>query len=713
MRIHNIHKGMLAACVGVLVVGQAPSFAAQGILEEIVVTAQKREQNQSDVNLSITAFSGDDMDALGFSTSVDIAAQTPGLSIGTPVGEGNNPSLVLRGVGINDFNDNNESTVSLYVDEVYLGALAGQTFQLFDVDRVEVARGPQGTLYGRNSTGGLISFVSNKPELDNKGSISLNAGEYSLTELEIAQNLKLGETAAVRLALAKKDSDGYVDNRIGPDANESDSLAYRVQFAAELSSSWDINLNVHGGDADTVAPQYQHQPTNDGLGGTTTDLFGYVDNDGDVFAGEYNRAGVLDIETNGQIITLSGDLAENIQLTSITARESVEKIHEEDSDVGPIPALEPTFSVDHEQFSQELRVNIASGLNNYTFGAFYYDADIEGEQDLDIRGIGDILLLTEYTQDVTSYAVFGQAEIALNETFGFTIGLRYTDEEKDFDYTHDADATTLGAPGIETVLAVTDTLDNDEVSGNIGFEWNVSDAARVYSNVGRGFKSGGFNVGFGDGSQYDPETLTSYEIGIKTEFARTRLSAAAFYYDYKDLQALTFDSATAASSISNASDATIYGLDIELVSNVTDNFLVSAGLSLLDTEIDSISTPVGVLADRELVLAPEVSANILLRYYQDLQSGGSIAYQIDGSYKSEHFFDVVNQPVSRQGSYSVWNARVGWTSENERLEVALWAKNLAEKEYLVYTFDFTNIGGFNQQFLGPPRWIGGSVKFNW
>jgi len=152
-----------------LALGVNTSTVSAQIFEEIVVTAQKREQALSDVNLSVTAFNGDDLDALGFSSSVDIAGQTPGLSIGTPVGEGNNPALALRGVGLNDFNDLAESTVSLYVDEVYSGALAGQTFQLFDVERVEVLRGPQGTLYGRNSTGGLVHFISKKPGAANDG----------------------------------------------------------------------------------------------------------------------------------------------------------------------------------------------------------------------------------------------------------------------------------------------------------------------------------------------------------------------------------------------------------------------------------------------------------------------------------------------------------------------------------------------------------------
>ncbi|MDB4512119.1 TonB-dependent receptor [Arenicella sp.] len=713
MKLKKLLKSILMMGGAAVAMSQVPAASAQLLMEEIVVTAQKRQQSITDVNLSVTAFTGDDMDALGFSDSTDISSQTPGLSIGTPVGEGNNPSLVLRGVGINDFNDNNESTVSLYIDEVYLGALAGQTFQLFDTERVEILRGPQGTLYGRNSTGGLIHYISKKPNYEeNDGYVSINVGENALNEIEFGQNILLTDSAALRVALAKKDADGYVENRSGEDANESDSFAYRVQLAADLNDSWSLNLNAHGGESDTTAPQYQHEGTASPDG---TDFFGYSDNDGDPFAGDYGSdLGVLDIETNGQSIKVTGVISDNITFTSISALESVEKLHVENTDVQPAPLIVPTFAVDHDQFSQEFRLNIESGLNNYIFGAYYYDADIEGSQDLDLTGLGDIFLATAYTQDVTSTAIFGQGEFALSETLGATIGLRYTDEDKDFTYSQDVDATLLGAPpGFFSVLTIDDSFSDEQVSGTVGVDWTASDATKYYANISSGFKSGGFNVGFGDGSQYDSETLTSYEVGVKTSWGSSRLSSSAFYYDYSDLQALTFDSSTLASAIANASDAEVYGLEVELISNVTDNFFVNLGVSLLDTNIDSISTSSGIVEDRNLVLAPDVSVNWLARYRQDLSGGGSLAYQVSGIYSDDQFFDVVNQPVSRGDSYTVWDARISWLNADENLELALWAKNFTDEEYLVYTFDFSGDFGFNQQFFGKPSWIGASLKYDW
>ena len=693
---------------------------AQVLMEEIVVTAQKREQSLSDVNLSITAFTGDDIGALGIDDSVGIAQQTPGLSIGTPVGEGNNPALSLRGVGLNDFNDIAESTVSLYVDDVYLGALAGQTFQLFDVQRIEVLRGPQGTLFGRNSTGGLVHYVSNKANDENSGYVSVDVGEESLTDIEFAQNVAFSEGVFGRLSLKKRDHDGYVENRTGPDGNEADSFSYRAQLSADLNDNWNATLNIHGGESDTVAPIYQVQAT--GPGGT--DFAGFVDTDNDVFAGESDRNGVLDIETQGGSVTIEGQLGDNITLTSITAYEDVEKLHEEDTDSSSIQFVDATFGFDYDQFTQELRLNIESGAHNYTIGGFYYEHDSAGFQDLDITdlvGPGSGVNLdqdSQYAQDLESFAIFGQADWALNDTWGLSVGLRYTDEDKEFFYNNAFDIVVVGFGAVDGAVIADnfqDSIDSSEVTGNVVVDWDVSDATSLYAGIRRGIKAGGFNTGLGAGSQFDEEELTSFEIGIKTNFgSSTRLNASVFYYDYQDFQALTFNSDIGAGEIVNADDTTVVGGEIELVTYLTENLLFSTGVAYSDNEIDAITDAQGVtLLDRQLVLAPELEANWILRYNVPLASKGDLAFQLDGNYKSDHFFDVSNIDVSRQGGYAVNNARVSWTSEDTNLELALWAKNIFEKEYQVYSFDFTGLAGFNQQFFGQPRWIGGSVKYHW
>ena len=754
-------KYALMVAVGVAL--GVPLPAAAQVIEEVVVTAQKREESVQDVPISVTAFSGDAAKKLGFINSVDVAAQTPGLNIGTPVGEGNNPSLVLRGVGLNDFNDNNESPVAMYRDEVYISAMAGQTFQLFDMERIEVLRGPQGTLYGRNATGGLVHFISKKPTDQFEGYADLTLGENNQVKFESALSGPLSDRVRGRLSVASHDHDGYVENRIGNDANEADSVAGRLLLDVDFSDDVSVLFNVHGGKSDVIAPKYQHQASEPGPNGFnipsafgTPDLYGYADTDNDPFKGDYDRDGQLKIETSGASGTLTWD-RERYTLTSITGVEYLKKIHQEDTDMGPFPGVEPTFQSDADQFTQEFRLDGTTDRSKWVAGLYYFESEIDGDMALDVNypdfivqdifdapeadggfGLGGAVVVTpdptlcgappfdapasclapffsydiDYRQKTDSTALFGQWDYDVTDRNTATFGLRYTAEKRKMRYVNNMFFPLLDFPLV--AFDVNDKIDNDNLSGTLGIDHKFDDDLMVFAKVSRGFKSGGFNAGFLDESDgitaadapYDEETLTSYEIGFKSEFpaSRTRLNATAFYYDYKDFQALSFSGLS--QFISN-SDATVYGLDAELFSSPTDGLDLVLGASLLNTEVESVfdrNTGTSI-TNREMVLAPEFSLNGLARYAWPL-FGGEVAIQADFNHQGDHYFDITNSPVSKEEAYTVWNARVSYTTMDEKLEVAAFVKNLTDEEYRVYTFDFTPIAGFNQQFFGPPRWWG-------
>jgi len=750
---HRSHSNYVLSAAVCLALGLSLPAAAE-ILEEVVVTAQKREQSLQDVPVSVTAFTGDAARELGFVNSVDIAAQTPNMNIGTPVGEGNNPSLVLRGVGLNDFNDNNESPVAMYRDEVYISSMAGQTFQLFDMKRVEVLRGPQGTLYGRNATGGLVHFISNTPTDEFGGYGDLILGSENQIKFEGAVSGSLGDSSKVRgrLAVAANQHDGYVDNRIGSDANEADNVAGRALLDIDFSDTVNVLFNIHAGESDVIAPKYQHQSSQPGPNGNvpspvgTPDLYGYADTDGDVWAGDYDRDGVLKIETQGGSANLTWD-APNFTLTSITGFESLEKIHQEDTDMGPYPGVEPTFQSDADQFSQEFRFSGETDQSKWVAGLYYFESEVKGDMALDVNFPGPVIEFilglpggsvpadpalcgappfnapagclanffsydVDYTQETESVALFGQVDYDVTDSNVLTAGLRWTTEERTMDYLN---MMTIPAfPATFPAFDAQDEINNDNFSGTLGIDHRFDDDVMVFGKISRGFKSGGFNAGFldyGDGltnadMPYDEELLTSYELGVKASFpeARTRLNATAFYYDYKDYQALTFSGLS--QFITNA-DATIYGLDAELISTPTDNLDLLFGMGLLNTKVDEIldRNTNTTLRDREMVLAPEFSLNGLARYAWPM-AGGELALQADFNHQGEHFFDISNSPVSKEDAYTIWNARVSYLTMDGQLELAAFVKNLTDEEYRVYTFDFTGIAGFNQQFFGPPRWFG-------
>ena len=742
------------------------NLPAYAVLEEVVVTAQKREQDISEVSVAVTAFSGTALRELSMTNSVDIAGQTPGLNIGTPVGEGNNPAITLRGVGLNDFNDNNEGPIAVYRDEVYQAAMPGLTFQLFDMERVEVLRGPQGTLYGRNATGGLVHFITAKPSDEGGGYGELSIGEYSQVKFEGALGGPITGNSQARVSVATNHHDGYVENRIGTDGNEASTNAIRGQLNIDLTERLSVLGNIHWGDADTVSPKYQHETTDfDGDGvADPTDLFGYVDTDNDNFAGDYDREGILAIENLGYSLRINYE-GEKYDIVSITGFEQVDKRHEEDTDVGPLPALEPTFVADVDQFSQELRISGESERLNWLAGFYYFESDADNQLELQVNNPDGFVAFLDalpeadggfegglagltgyvpgadpaalipflyydvaYTQETDSLAFFGQVEYALTDQFDLTLGLRYTTEDRSFNYVNnfgDRDGNTVinNSDGVlnsflyqlsllgffpPEYFAFTGDISNDNISGKIGLDYRPNDDMLFFASYSRGFKSGGFNGGFLDltdgivptDTPYNEEVLNSYEIGFKSTLVDNtlRLNATAFYYDYL-------------SQFITNSDAELYGADVELVWLPTENWDIQLGASLLNTNVDQVVVQGVPARDTDMVLAPEFTFNGLVRYEFPLENNRGISFQIDFNHQGSHFFDITNSQVSKEDSYTVFNTRVAYRW-NEKLTFAVWGKNITDEDYRVYTFDFTGPAGLNQQFYAPPRWFGVSASYN-
>jgi iron complex outermembrane receptor protein len=746
----RMNKAKLTMAISAaLALSSSAIVQAENVIEKIMITASKKQESIQASNIAVTAFSGDMLRELNLTDSTDIASQTPGLNIATPVGEGNNPSISLRGVGLNDFNDNYEGPIAVYRDEVYQSAMPGLTFQLFDLERVEVLRGPQGTLYGRNATGGLVHFISKKPTDELEGFASITLAEYNQIKTEAAISGGLTDTIQARLSLATNNHDGYVDNRIGKDANEADSLAYRLQVNFDLSDDFQALVNVHGAKSETVAPQYQHQATGDG----GVDNWGYQDTDGDVWAGEYDREGLLKIDSKGASIRLDYD-GGDYTLTSITAVEDVEKIHQEDTDVGPFDGISPQFVSENEQFSQEFRVAFSTGSMDWMFGAYYFENEVTGALDLALNfpgafiGSDDDLVDfvdydVDYVQESESSAIFGQVEVPLNEQFNLTVGLRYTTEERTMVYQNKAtgnpnafinsciipegDVCGLAEdptfPGTDYYLNFTNSnpdvgglgkIDDDNISGRISLDYTPTEDLLVFANVATGFKSGGFNGGFLDFTDgvtvedvpFESEELLSYELGFKSTLADgdVRFNATAFYYDYENYQALTF---AGLSQFIDNSDATISGADLELIWLPGENWDISLGASIINSEVDEVSIRGGEThKNNEMVLAPSYSLNGLVRY----QATEELSVQVDFNHQDEQFFDITNSEVSKESAYTVFNARIGYDI-SENLAVSAFVKNLTNEEYRVYSFDFTGAAGFNQNFYAAPRWVGVTVNY--
>ena len=741
-----------------------PAQGNAGLIEEVIVTAQKREESLQDTPVSVTAFSGEAIEALGFRQSVDITAQTPNFSVGYPNGDTGVPAPFIRGVGLNDFGVLNQGPIAAYMDETYISSNAAQIFQLLDTERVEVLRGPQGTLYGRNATGGAVNFISRKPTDEWEGWARAGYGSFEMTKFEGAFGGPVTDTVGIRGAILKTDSDGWMKNRFtGNDQNGIDELAWRVLVEAKPSDELNLLFNVHGGNTKSDAVQYRHLGVWDALGnqcpdsdiraGLCSDIFGYSEerpyttlNGVDVPAtpgydeGNYDFEAKNDTEFWGLSLTLDWVIGDYI-VTSITSYDEMDDFRPEETDDGPNDILTGELSVDQESFSQELRVSWEGGNWNWIAGGYYLSDEATDNTAFDILRDLRPLFIGDDTcslsppgnptgfcpdafvfksksgteQDITSYSFFADASVQVTETLKISAGLRYSDEEVEHDTIFFFDEPAAGNPPRAGFPDSRDT-DFSNVSGRFVLDYQMNDDWLFYGGVTTGFKAGGI-FSTSDGiAEYDEEELISYEVGFKSTLAdgRLRFNGSAFLYDYKDLQVFAFVvvDGLGFSTISNAADAEIYGAEFEVQWLPIDNLFVNLGLGFLNTKYEDFVTPDGDFTGNDIPMSPEVTFNGLVQYDISLDDMGTVTLQVDFNYQDEVYFDAFNNPLLSEDDYWMWNARVGWTSADDKWEVAAFGRNLGDEEYMVYAFDLSFFG-FNEEMIGTPQAFGIEATFRY
>jgi len=701
-------------------------------LEEVVITAQKREQSLQDVGITISAFDGKTLEAMGVGSSNEIAVKTPNLNIVSPLGEGSVVSVFIRGIGLNDFALNNTGPVGFYIDDSSIGSSNGQLTTLFDVARVEVLKGPQGTLFGRNTTGGALNIISNKPTSEFEASGKLSAGNFGYQKFEGMVSGGLTETASGRLALVTNQSTGYMKNTNTGDTVGKKNFSGRLLLDYMPADDLSILLNIHGSRNDSDTDLY----------GTTADA--------DFYEGAYgSRDYRINVDTFGASVKTGYDINDAVTLTSITAYDDLNKRQQVEGDMTPLQLVESESNVDTHTFSQELRLNGSDDQLHWITGLYYLSETINWKiagdyADLPlIPGVlylGDTLAVGH--QELTTQAIFGQVEYDLADQWVLTVGGRYTQLEVDFDYA--VDVPSFSYTPLQSSLTLSDALRNEEFSGKIALNYFAREGWMYYGSLTRGFKGGGFNgdtpsdlANYAANVEYDPELLTAYEVGLKSTLLvdTLRLNAAIFYYDYEGAQVFNSiadpNTNLPQNKIENAKALELYGLDLDLTWQPLDELYVQGGVGYTHSEFIeydmSVPTATGLssadLSGETPQNSPGLSVNLIANYTWFLGARGSLSAQIDGSYQSEIFYSsgtVINagDPSSYtrnkevgQGGYSLWNARLSWGDASGQLEVALWGKNLAGKEYASYMFELTNLIGSDQVMRGAPRIYGANIKY--
>lgn len=702
--------------------------AAQVLAGDIVVTAQKREQNLQDVSVAVTALSGDQMRELGMTNSTDVAQMTPNFSF-----QGIQPNdwVVLpsvRGVSQNDFSVHQEMPNAVYVNEVYISSPAAISFGLFDIERVEVLRGPQGTLFGRNATGGLVNFITRKPTDELGGYIDITAGSYNEVRVEGAINLPISDALQVRLSALHHENDGWLENIVGKDYFEKEFNGARAQIRLAPTADIENILTITAGRnprslQGTYAEHRVGFVNNDGLGvnlprDTTVngcpgcDPSGLADGDvNDIHRGAYNEVGYMS-RTMYQITNRFSVDFGGATLTSLSDYQDFKLRANEDCDATASDECQFPNNQDSRQLSQELKLNGKAGDLVYTAGFYYIDIKSRMTTEY-IAPVAQFYSFNDLRLRTKSWAVFGQLEYPITDRVTVIGGLRWTEDKKVIDQFADVIYQGVASPRFFFNTASVGDLATEK-SGDYSFkaalEWRPADKTLLYASVSRGNKGGGFNAASGgalanlDRVRFKPEVLTSYEVGTKLTLfdSLLRLNAAAFYYDYNDYQAQDFVNFQ---TVVGNYDGRYYGGEVEMVLSPGSGWDIALGASYLDAVIYDVNLPTGATVNRTPPRAPKYTANGLIRKEWSA-FGGSLAVQADFKYNSSSYAGISNAPALKLDSYLVANARITFTGADDNWDISAFVNNLTDEEVPIMAYDLVASSGYNVRAYGPPRWYG-------
>ncbi len=712
----------LPTACGVTLADVPTSAAANnGGIEEIVVSASRREQSLQDVGVSIAAISGDELKSIAAPELTALTTRVPALQFNAF-----SPAVTvfnIRGVSQNDYGEQQEAPIAVYSDDSYLSAVGAVGLQMFDLSSVEVVRGPQGTLFGRNATGGLIHMITAKPTKTGEGYLSATLGSYGTFNTEGAVSGPLSDGVRGRVAFSTNYNAGYITNRTGPDVGNANNFAARALLDIDLGGKSTLLLNLHGARDIRERNGYAWRAAFPGTYGQGTpldpntnywgtcpgcDALGYK-NGNDPFSQSYDGVPRYDRSMVGASATLTVRLP-FATLTSVTDYSHLTHNYQEDSDASPSPIEVFNPQQTQSQYSEELRLAGDSGPWNWSTGLFY----------LHIKSDANTLALTPptvadaiFTTTTDSIAVFAQTDYRFSPKWSATAGLRYSSDQKKQDYVF----TYTGTPDVAFNPGNNPNASKtfDGVSAKTEVDFKPIPSLLTFLSYNRGIKGGGyFAPTFAPADvtkmTFDNEVLTDYEAGFKWTGldGRMTLNVSQFYYDYHNYQLFSYFNFVA--SITNK-DATDKGTEVELVVRPVDGLTVRLGGSWLSTEIEHVGMPDQVTyRNTYLPQAPANSLTALMRYEHRV-GAGTLSLQTDWKHDGAMYFTAINNPVERQGPVTHGNIRVGYEVGDGRWQIAGFVNNVTDEVYSLFRSDFSAVGLY-EDTLAKPRWYGLSVRYS-
>jgi len=703
-------------------------------LEEVTVTAQRREQSLQDVPVAVTAFDAEALAKSGAATIVDLQRAIPNTTLQVSRGTNSTLTAYVRGIGQADPLWGFEPGVGLYVDDVYFARPQAGVLDVYDVERIEVLRGPQGTLYGKNTIGGAIKYVTKRmtgePELSIKGAV----GSYSQRDLTISGQLPLiDDKLYIGASVARLERDGF-----GTFLQSGDENYNKDVLAARISLEWTPSEDVF--------VRFAADKTNDdsnAKGGhrlTPSVLIPTEANPSDVYDTNSDMATDNEVKSSGASLTVEWEINDSLTLKSISSYREGETYTNIDFDNTSLASLHVPAIYDDNQTTQELQLNYSSDVVNIVGGLYYYKGNASGAFDVllgafdGFYGAGQFNALTAGNVDTKSLAAYVHASMDLTEDLSLTLGGRYTKDEKDATVykalqTVNGSSGRLGGETLSTIAVSTDYSNGDswsKFSPRVSLDYRINDEVMFYASYSEGFKSGGFDMR-GDATKlpdtvngYAPETVETWELGTKTEIfdSRLRLNAAIFTSSYEDVQLTVQESADGGSNfvsaVLNAGKATIQGAEIEALAQLAPALTAQFTFGYIDAEFDEIlSGGVNVADQWAFANTPKRSASLSLTYAHEMDTGGAITATVSGSYRDKtQIFPQVASAID-EDAYSLFDASVVWDSADEHWTVGLYGKNLSDKEYRVGGYNFANLGLESSVigYYGDPRTVTLGFKY--
>jgi len=749
-------KSMGYACVvgvaaGAFMLLAAPQVASAEeavakALDEVTVTARRREESLREVPIAVSAYSGEMLEEIGAVDVTALSSYTPNVNLEVSRATNTTLTAYIRGVGQQDPVAGWEGGVGIYLDDVYLARPQGTVFDIYDVERIEVLRGPQGTLYGRNTIGGAVRYVTKRLSDEREFRVKAALGTYNQADLIVSGSTPVTDSFRIGGSIASFNHDGWGDNLFTGEQNaDKEIMAYRLTMEWEPTDALFVRLHGDYSQDDSSArqghrllPAVTGEPVLPEVFDTRAGISTFPSSTGGL-SPETTQGGVA--------LEIEWDINDSLQLKSITSSRSDYTESWIDFDNLPGNYFDAPVIYDNEQFSQEFQFTYTGDRLSGIFGLYYLDANAFDAFDVIFNNALTPFTLGDY--DTKALAAFFDLTYDINEQWNVSVGGRYTEDERTA-YVVRETFLGLGSPyfGNTTAISLTPTTEyvpefngnrtDSEFTPRVSVGYAVTESHNLYLSYSEGFKGGGFdprgayNVA-ATRAGFAPESVESFEIGAKSLWADGRFvtNIAAFTMDYTNVQVpgsiLLDDDGDGepdgfAGKVTNAGKAEVSGLEIEAVAHLTDELTATVALGFIDAEytewlearVDPISglpILVDISDSRVFQNTPDTTANLRLRYETPVESG-SFAVIGSVSYRSEsHQFEIADPRVD-QGAFSLIDLSFVWSSSDGRYEAGAHFRNLTDEQYIAASYDFSAVNNSLIGFYGPPRTISGTFAMN-